>query len=117
MSRKAILLSVGLYFLAAVAFGVFRVVTNPFLSGLNAAAVGNAVGGALLLYGGAGLLPVLGWALYRFKRSEEHTSELQSLTNLVCRLLLEKKKTNNLTLRFRGREALRTALLPRHSVS
>src|SRR5438046_3957432 len=33
------------------------------------------------------------------ERSEEHTSELQSLTNLVCRLLLEKKKnkthTNN----------------------
>src|SRR5574341_2441889 len=26
-------------------------------------------------------------------RSEEHTSELQSPTNLVCRLLLEKKKT------------------------
>src|SRR5438046_8044671 len=30
-----------------------------------------------------------GWVL---PRSEEHTSELQSLTNLVCRLLLEKKK-------------------------
>src|SRR5258706_5817331 len=28
----------------------------------------------------------------RCRRSEEHTSELQSLTNLVCRLLLEKKK-------------------------
>src|SRR5438093_5097588 len=28
-------------------------------------------------------------------RSEEHTSELQSLTNLVCRLLLEKKKKTN----------------------
>src|SRR5262249_57294755 len=28
-------------------------------------------------------------------RSEEHTSELQSLTNLVCRLLLEKKKTTD----------------------
>src|SRR5438093_5423302 len=28
------------------------------------------------------------------ERSEEHTSELQSLTNLVCRLLLEKKKKN-----------------------
>src|SRR5262249_60619562 len=28
----------------------------------------------------------------RERRSEEHTSELQSLTNLVCRLLLEKKK-------------------------
>src|SRR3989441_8441893 len=27
-------------------------------------------------------------------RSEEHTSELQSLAYLVCRLLLEKKKTN-----------------------
>src|SRR5437016_4833983 len=32
---------------------------------------------------------------YRGTRSEEHTSELQSLTNLVCRLLLEKKKKNN----------------------
>src|SRR5438046_4771675 len=30
-----------------------------------------------------------------FVRSEEHTSELQSLTNLVCRLLLEKKKQEN----------------------
>jgi len=29
---------------------------------------------------------------YYGHRSEEHTSELQSLTNLVCRLLLEKKK-------------------------
>src|SRR5215213_6346264 len=31
-------------------------------------------------------------------RSEEHTSELQSLTNLVCRLLLEKKKKNIINL-------------------
>src|SRR5256885_2528610 len=31
-------------------------------------------------------------------RSEEHTSELQSPCNLVCRLLLEKKKTNHYTL-------------------
>src|SRR2546430_12900660 len=30
------------------------------------------------------------------KRSEEHTSELQSQSNLVCRLLLEKKKNNYL---------------------
>src|SRR5256885_15925538 len=29
-------------------------------------------------------------------RSEEHTSELQSPCNLVCRLLLEKKKKNNM---------------------
>src|SRR3712207_8851999 len=32
-------------------------------------------------------------------RSEEHTSELQSRQYLVCRLLLEKKKKNNLVLR------------------
>src|SRR5437016_11302735 len=37
-------------------------------------------------------LPDAGRAL-PYWRSEEHTSELQSLTNLVCRLLLEKKKT------------------------
>src|SRR6266478_7455837 len=30
--------------------------------------------------------------LYMRRRSEEHTSELQSQSNLVCRLLLEKKK-------------------------
>src|SRR2546427_4693753 len=29
-----------------------------------------------------------------YRRSEEHTSELQSQSNLVCRLLLEKKKRN-----------------------
>src|SRR2546430_10446515 len=39
--------------------------------------------------GSAGLSP----------RSEEHTSELQSQSNLVCRLLLEKKKTNYRTAR------------------
>src|SRR2546427_2929994 len=31
-------------------------------------------------------------------RSEEHTSELQSQSNLVCRLLLEKKKKDNLAI-------------------
>src|SRR2546430_11534396 len=33
----------------------------------------------------------------RADRSEEHTSELQSQSNLVCRLLLEKKKNSRLT--------------------
>src|SRR2546430_10625487 len=32
----------------------------------------------------------------RMRRSEEHTSELQSQSNLVCRLLLEKKRLNML---------------------
>src|SRR5438093_4686661 len=39
-------------------------------------------------WGAAGITAVLDGE----GRSEEHTSELQSLTNLVCRLLLEKKK-------------------------
>src|SRR5438034_4568805 len=34
-----------------------------------------------------------GWT-YGLRRSEEHTSELQSHSDLVCRLLLEKKKKN-----------------------
>src|SRR5437016_10177923 len=41
-------------------------------------------------------IALLGSILFRY-RSEEHTSELQSLTNLVCRLLLEKKKQQNKT--------------------
>src|SRR5260221_6589293 len=34
-------------------------------------------------------------------RSEEHTSELQSHSDLVCRLLLEKKKTSQTSLQYR----------------
>src|SRR5438552_19206314 len=37
----------------------------------------------------------LGRVDYGVRRSEEHTSELQSPDHLVCRLLLEKKKKNN----------------------
>src|SRR5438034_3893863 len=39
----------------------------------------------------------------RWLRSEEHTSELQSHSDLVCRLLLEKKNTNNNTTTNTGR--------------
>src|SRR5687768_18229433 len=39
----------------------------------------------------------LDWLL-RVRRSEEHTSELQSRLHLVCRLLLEKKKKKNIQL-------------------
>src|SRR5258708_21439103 len=42
----------------------------------------------------------------RGSRSEEHTSELQSPDHLVCRLLLEKKKTNPLTYHALTRERL-----------
>src|SRR5258706_3898727 len=39
------------------------------------------------------------------QRSEEHTSELQSLTNLVCRLLLEKKNNTAAPADARRRQA------------
>src|SRR2546427_3075830 len=40
--------------------------------------------------------------LWELLRSEEHTSELQSQSNLVCRLLLEKKK-NNADIQFKDK--------------
>src|SRR3712207_8907024 len=43
----------------------------------------------------SGRPPTLWWLFIR--RSEEHTSELQSRQYLVCRLLLEKKKQNSMT--------------------
>src|ERR1700724_345424 len=66
MSRKSVLFLVGLYFLTAVAFSIFYVVTNPFFAGLTAPTVTKIIGGALLLFGGVGLCQFLGWALYRF---------------------------------------------------
>src|SRR2546430_8689990 len=45
---------------------------------------------SIACFGGASSLPS-----HQTSRSEEHTSELQSQSNLVCRLLLEKKKQNN----------------------
>src|SRR5690242_20956687 len=42
-----------------------------------------------VVHGTVGVLPLV---ILRGGRSEEHTSELQSHVNLVCRLLLEKKK-------------------------
>src|SRR5258706_3093191 len=53
-----------------------------------------------------------GGAVQDFFRSEEHTSELQSLTNLVCRLLLEKKKNI-----YRSSCSCLGGLTSRHSVT
>src|SRR5688572_7981570 len=71
-------------------------------SGTSATIFGSAVGGAALpaasaVAGGAGSTTSSLGAKNDSKstsagRSEEHTSELQSQSNLVCRLLLEKKK-------------------------
>src|SRR5262249_56385120 len=53
--------------------------------------VGIHRGGARLLVDVGDHVLLHGFARPQELRSEEHTSELQSLTNLVCRLLLEKK--------------------------
>src|SRR5690606_41050827 len=62
----------------------------PYISGINIA------NGALLKCGNGRVCIVADaspfTALLKGIRSEEHTSELQSRENLVCRLLLEKKK-------------------------
>src|SRR2546430_9579352 len=51
-----------------------------------------------MLHQGTDIVPLEIIAVQRpsHGRSEEHTSELQSQSNLVCRLLLEKKKTNQI---------------------
>src|SRR5690625_5820552 len=44
------------------------------------------------------ILPIYEFIIFQLRRSEEHTSELQSRGHLVCRLLLEKKKKQIQTL-------------------
>src|SRR5690606_11161740 len=88
-------------------YGLFlslRELPQPTLAAINGAAIGAGLAVALacdlriaarearlgLNFNRLGIHPGMGstWTL----RSEEHTSELQSRENLVCRLLLEKKK-------------------------
>src|SRR5438105_7181291 len=52
------------------------------------------------------------WPISRFTRSEEHTSELQSRVDLVCRLLLEKKKQGSRS-RCTGEAGLNAVSNPR----
>src|SRR5438093_6826128 len=59
--------------------------------GLTATSCSTFRGTSRVWAGGGGTLRGRG-------RSEEHTSELQSLTNLVCRLLLEKKKKRSVKM-------------------
>src|SRR5690554_3687584 len=72
------------------------VTTDLFLS-VNNRPLGDT-GNDMLLYGGKIYITVTGSSTVEvidrntLKRSEEHTSELQSRPHLVCRLLLEKKK-------------------------
>src|SRR5687767_15349615 len=77
-------------------------VTDIETLGATSVSVGVAMGALLVL--GARWIDigrpgyVLQLAAVACARSEEHTSELQSLAYLVCRLLLEKKKKNKTIL-------------------
>src|SRR5262245_64950403 len=83
--------------------------TTLFRSGLRRsiprrAPAGGRSDGGRLRSGRHGNLP----APSGFRRSEEHTSELQSLRHLVCRLLLEKKKKQKVSAyRYKVREGPR----------
>src|SRR5205814_8397950 len=71
----------------ACAIALFKAVLFALISVPVKADFLSTIAALLLVYG----LIALIWGAR--KRSEEHTSELQSLRHLVCRLLLEKKKT------------------------
>src|SRR2546430_11322201 len=66
----------------------------PYTTLFRSNVASSIVGTALQMGYAIGLLVVmyLPHVSAAFARSEEHTSELQSQSNLVCRLLLEKKK-------------------------
>src|SRR2546425_2864556 len=75
---------------------------RSFLRTLSATVI-PSIAVPLSIVGTFGVMYLLGYSLNNLSlmaltistRSEEHTSELQSLAYLVCRLLLEKKKLNN----------------------
>src|SRR2546430_11478293 len=72
-------------------------------------------------YGDAERAGARGWrasrAFQQQHRSEEHTSELQSQSNLVCRLLLEKKKYKTISLVSKKSLNNPTPLISTHVVS
>src|SRR5256885_7096607 len=90
-----------------VPIGVFGMIyeSRPNVT-IEAASLSIKSGNACILRGGSeaidsnkALAALVARALAEAGRSEEHTSELQSPCNLVCRLLLEKKKHLHLPAR------------------
>src|SRR2546425_1868810 len=73
---------------------LFRSMVGQVLERGVVEGVGRHDPGVVVLFLEVELQEVLG----ELDRSEEHTSELQSLAYLVCRLLLEKKKKYNVTI-------------------
>src|SRR2546426_7719237 len=78
---------VGIIFAVLLVTGGLVAVYRSITSGPGAAWARLGFAAALVSAG-------LGFVTVAVERSEEHTSELQSPCNLVCRLLLEKKKTS-----------------------
>src|SRR2546421_1396097 len=56
-------------------------------------------------------------AMTTLKRSEEHTSELQSRSDLVCRLLLEKKKKKEDTAKFAKKQIYHKKIASKYHVN
>src|SRR3712207_8777740 len=82
----------------SAAWGEYRTGSWSQGSHLLFMSVGTGVGSGLILNGrlhrgASGAAGEIGHMIVDVQRSEEHTSELQSRQYLVCRLLLEKKKT------------------------
>src|SRR2546427_1512915 len=87
------------------------ILSNPHVAGqpINVLGAVAMIIVAILLFAAALLIAYDAWGAWQklrasplrparsFCRSEEHTSELQSQSNLVCRLLLEKKKKRTIT--------------------
>src|SRR5690606_41350895 len=82
--------------IAGAVLAILEILVSGFI--LLGFAIGAALTGLLLWLGVLGgslatlILVFAVGSLLAWLRSEEHTSELQSRENLVCRLLLEKKK-------------------------
>src|SRR5688572_32275559 len=78
-----------------VAIELHTLLSNSGIDG-NLVLVGHSLGGLFVLhYAKLHSDQVAGIVLVDSVRSEEHTSELQSQSNLVCRLLLEKKNLSS----------------------
>src|SRR5437773_4887037 len=87
ISGYELVLRADTYPTGSVAFGVWTNLIPQFTSDLGTIQEGN-----LLRVGHASLGSTTDLPAGKYLRSEEHTSELQSHHDLVCRLLLEKKK-------------------------
>src|SRR5256885_11113072 len=76
---------------SAILIDLLRICGDDFVNHLlDSSGVGDLLR-LLALVDGGEVLVVLECGVEKLLRSEEHTSELQSPCNLVCRLLLEKK--------------------------